>query len=124
MPPTGKNGSVQRSRAAVEAQRGDGLPELRPLASHVRLRERGLRLARAARLWTRPRAPGARGAGVGGAHRLRAAPAVTALRRPAAAGGAGAHARDPAAALAPGRAALQPRRPAAGADAAPPTAAA
>ena len=111
-------GARRHRRAAVEAQRRHGVPELRAVAAHDgraerRLRARGAQAAarRDPRARSPPRSSWWASPGFGDA------PSRPALRRPAAARGARAHARDRAAGAAARRAAVQPRRQAARADA-------
>src|SRR3989442_1071903 len=88
--PDAVRGGLGTLRAAGAARHGDGLPELRDLAAHDGLRKRGVSAARA------PRASrGAPRSGDGDPRHGRAGrsprpPRAHAVRRPAAAGGAGA----------------------------------
>ena len=102
---------ADRSRSAVEAQCRHGLPAVRALAPHVGVRERGLRPPRPRRAHGGRRAQGPGGARPGRARRRRRAAPVRAVRRPAAAGGAGPHARGGAAAAPAGRAARRASTP-------------
>ena len=106
----------QRPRAR-RARHRHGVPELRALSAHDRLRQHGLRPAQPRHAQARDRRPRARG----GAHpRHRAAPrpqAARAVRRPAPARRHGPRHRARAAGLPVRRAAVQPRRQAARADA-------
>ena len=104
--------------AAQGSRHRDGLPELRPLPAHDGAGEPRVR---AQDPQDRSRAEMAKRRGRGGAdprHRPPARPqAAAALRRPAPAGGGGSRDRPQAGRLPLRRAALQPRRQAAGADA-------
>ena len=106
----------QRRRAA-EARRRDGLPELRALPAHDRVRQHRLPAREPARAEARdPRAREQDGRAAR-ADRAAQAPAAQPLRRAAAARGDGPRDRPPAAGLPDGRAAVEPRREAARADA-------
>ena len=87
------DGRPDRRRAAVAARPRARVPELRALAAPVGLRARGVRPARAARAAGRAARAGGRGAAHGRPRGAGASAPRPALRRPAAAGGAGPHAR-------------------------------
>ena len=93
------------------------LPELRALAAHDRARQRGLRPAAARPLAYRGGGERPRRAGAHRPGRPGRAPSRPALRRPAAARFPRSRTRAGAGRAAPGRAALEPRRAAAGGDA-------
>ena len=96
-------------RPAVPARRQHGLPAVRALPPHGRLRERGLRAAAQEGRQGRDQAAGGRGAGPGRAGGPGEAQAAPAVRRPAAAGRPGQGPGQPATGPAPGRAAGRPR---------------
>src|SRR5207249_9077639 len=97
----------------------DGVPELRDLAAHERVPERGLpaRGRRSAAVAHGDRASGDGGPRARRTGRARIATGAAAVRRTAAAARAGPRARPEAEAAPPRRAALQPRREAPSADA-------
>ena len=103
--------------AATQARHRDGVPELRALRAHVGARQHRLRPEDGGRPEGRDRREGRRGGRDprdGGPARPQAAPA---LGRPAPAGGDGPRDRARARRLPDGRAAVEPRREAAGRDA-------
>ena len=91
-------------------QHRHGLPELRPLAAHDRVPERGVRAQAPPSARRRARRPGRRGAAQGQPVRPRRALPGPALRRPATAGRPGAGARAQPGHPPPRRAAVEPRR--------------
>ena len=110
--------SPRRQRAARAARAVDGVPVLRDLAAHDGVRQRGLRPARAADAAGRDRGAGrARRSTSCRCGELARPQRLAALRRPAAARGAGARLRVRAGGAALRRAAVEPRRQAARRDA-------
>ena len=108
---------VVNDRAAQGAGHRDGLPELRAVPAHERVRQHGVRPQAPQAPEGGDRPPGARGRGDPRARGVPRAQAQGALGRAAAARGDGAGDRPRAAGLPDGRAAVQPRRQAAGPDA-------
>ena len=95
----------------------DGLPELRPLPAHERAAEHGIRPPARAQGQGRDRREGPRGGHRARARRVPRPQAGAALRRPAPAGRDGPGDRARAAGVPHGRAAVEPGRQAARADA-------
>ena len=110
-------GPVRGRRRAGRARRGDGLPELRPLPAHDRRAEPGVRTEGAGCEPGGRGAPGGRGGRGPGSWRVAVAAPGPALRGTAAAGGAGARDGAGPRRLPLRRAALEPRRGTAAADA-------
>ena len=121
--PTARHDHDRRPRrhapAAGRARHRDGVPELRALPAHDRVREHGVRAAHRARC-PRPRSSGASRAAAAslGLETLPRAPAQGAVGRPAPARRDRARGRAPAQGVPVRRAAVEPRREAARRDAA------
>ena len=108
---------ADQQRPAAPARYRHGVPELRAVPAHDRRREPGVPAAGAQDAAGRDRRQGRPRARHGADGPLRPSPAGAALRRPAAAGRAGARAGLRARARPDGRAARRPRQAAARADA-------
>ena len=106
----------QRDRAGRPRHR-HGVPELRALSAHVGLRQHGLRPAQPRRAQARDRAARGRGRQAARHRHVPQAQAARAVRRPAPARRHGPRHRARAAGLPVRRAAVEPRRQAARADA-------
>ena len=111
---TGRGGGLDRRRthgpgAPREAQRGDGVPELRPLPASERSPQRCLRARTARRIPERGDRTRGRNAGPGRPPGTRGSLPPPDLGRRAAAGGRRPSARNPTGSPASGRAALEPR---------------
>ena len=106
----------QRSGAA-RARHRHGVPELRALPAHEGLRQHGLRPEDREHAEGRDQGAGGQGGGHAGARPLSRPQAARAVRRPAPAGRDGPRAGARSGGLPVRRAAVEPRRQAAGADA-------
>ena len=111
------DGQVVNDLAPEGPRHRHGVPELRALPAHERVRQHGVRPQDAQIRPARDRQAGRGGGRHPGHRRPPEAQAAPAFRRPAPARGAGPRHRAPSARVPVRRAALQPRRQAQGADA-------